>query len=160
MGQTKRFDLQLHCSGIRRNSQLWEDIRYRLLKETVVAIDKFGVKATVIIDTNDISCEGPIRRELGESLTNVELKVVEHLNLKHGYMLSTVHRESMSSQISEFDYFMYTEDDVLVPPEGLEYIHRHWKTLYKTGKIPTFMRVVMDPEGQIRYITHTPDKFG
>jgi hypothetical protein len=150
VGQSKRFDRNVHCSGIKRDSQQWEDIRYRLLREVVLSIDRFGVRATIVIDTNDISCRDPIMSIVGP-MQNSELRIVEHTGLAHGYMLSTVHRANMEAHLKDFDYFMYAEDDVLVPPAAFEYIHKHWRSLYDLKEIPCFMRAVVDAKGAVRF---------
>jgi len=157
LGRTKRFDHQKHCSGLRRDSPTWEAIRYRLLKETIIAVDKFGVQATIVIDTNDMACKDPIINSVG-ILKHTQLKVVEHNDLIHGYMLSTVHRKNMLKHLHDYDYFMYAEDDELVPPQAFHYIHTHWNALYNNPSkryIPTFMRVVADKEGTVRFSDNT-----
>ena len=151
-----RFDGTGHCSGIQRNSSLWQDIRFQALRALIVGIDGYGVRASIVVDTNDDSCEGRIREELGAgTLRNSKLRVVAHKNLTHGYLLTAVHRAHMAQEIHNFDFFLYAEDDVVLPPALFQYVYDHWRELYKHKRVPCPMRMVMDKAGDVRFSDNT-----
>jgi hypothetical protein len=66
-------------------------------------LDRFGVMATIVIDTNDISCRVLIMAIVGP-MQNSELRIVEHTGLAHGYMLATVHRANMEALSTELTW--------------------------------------------------------
>ena len=72
----------------------------------------------VVIDTNT---ENPFLTDL-EALTFNKLELrIERFNFtnEHPFRLATKHRASMLKRIDKFDWFMYTEDDTMIPPDTM-----------------------------------------
>jgi hypothetical protein len=98
----------------------------------------------IIVDTNSPRTMEYIRQ--GNYATPDE--VVVH-NLAHPFLLTWVHRAPMRSAITEFDYFMYTEDDILVTPTSVRLWHRNLSSLTEHGYLPGFLRVELNRRGAL-----------
>jgi len=61
--------------------------------------------------------------------------------LAHPFHLTWMHREHMIEEIDNYDYFMYIEDDMLVPWENVLNYIENFKLLWDKGFVPSFIRV-------------------
>lgn len=106
--------------------------RIENLKKIVDSFLNYKLKTTIIIDCNqDLN--------FFEEYDNIIVKT--HNNLSHPFHLTSVHRLTMVDEIDNFDYFMYVEDDMLVPYQNfLEYIN-NFDELYKLNCVPSFVRI-------------------
>jgi hypothetical protein len=106
--------------------------RIENLKKIVDCFLNYILDTTIIIDCNQ-------NLKLFEKYGNVIIKT--HDNLPHPFHLTSVHRLTMVDEIENFDYFMYVEDDMLLPYENfLEYIN-NFDELYKINCVPSFVRI-------------------
>ncbi len=89
----------------------------------------------IIIDTNT-----PINFYEIFSRPDSIVRHIAHPNLAHPFHLTWMHRKHIKDNIDNYDYFMYCEDDMLVPYENflnyIETFERLWP-LY----VPGFIRV-------------------
>lgn len=92
----------------------------------------YKLDVSIIIDTNQDF-------NYFKEINNVTVKV--HKNLNHPFFLTWVHRLNMVNEIDNYDYFIYIEDDMLIPYENfLEYIE-NFDGLYKLNCVPSFIRI-------------------
>ena len=106
--------------------------RIENLKKIVDSFLNYKLKTTIIIDSNQ-------GLNFFEEYDNIIVKT--HNNLSHPFHLTSVHRLTMVDEIDNFDYFMYVEDDMLVPYQNfLEYIN-NFDELYKLNCVPSFVRI-------------------
>ena len=108
------------------------DERVENLIKIVDNFVSYQLNTTIIIDSNQDF-------KLFEKYDNVFVNV--HDNLSHPFHLTSVHRLTMVNEIDNFDYFMYVEDDMLVPYQNfIEYIN-NFDELYKINCVPSFIRI-------------------
>jgi hypothetical protein len=106
--------------------------RIENLKKIVDCFLNYKLKTTIVIDCNQDF-------KFFEEYDNIIVKT--HNNLSHPFHLTSMHRLTMVDEIDYFDYFMYVEDDMLVPYENfLEYIN-NFDELYKINCVPSFVRI-------------------
>lgn len=93
---------------------------------------KYKTNVRIIIDTNQ-------NFDFFKDNNNISVKVHPHLG--HPFFLTWVHRLTMVNEIDNYDYFMYVEDDMLIPYENfLEYIN-NFDDLFKLNCVPSFIRI-------------------
>ena len=51
----------------------------------------------------------------------------------------------MKSAFSNFDYFLYVEDDMLLTPSAVRIWHERLPSLTKYGYLPSFLKVEPEP---------------
>ena len=85
------------------------------LKRVMRNVRSYGFsRIDVVIDTNcDESREICLR--LFPSDAKVTVRCSVHYGLKHPFDLTWKHREHMGASIDHYEFFMYLEDDILVP---------------------------------------------
>ena len=108
----------------------YSEERLEYLNKVIKNCLSYPMDVKIIVDTNRIV----------HSVNNsVELRV--HNDLSHPYNLTWKHRLSMLDNIDNYDYFMYLEDDMLVPFDNFfEYI-KNFDLLYPINCVPSFIRI-------------------
>lgn len=100
--------------------------RLAFINSVIENYKKYQINVDIIVDTNE-------KLDLN---TNV---FVHKLN--HPHYLTWVHRIHFKENIDNYDYFMYVEDDMLVPYEGFcEYVE-NFNIVWELGYVPSFIRV-------------------
>lgn len=104
------------------------EILYTLLR----TYSGFGV--TVFIDTN-----------VGHKIFSYAepprgVNVFHNTNLQHPFHLTWMHRSHIKREIDNYDYFMYIEDDMLLPYENFKNYLENFETLWPMY-VPSFIRV-------------------
>ena len=119
--------------------------RLRYLMEVIAQLRRLPFSEIVIVvDTNSPQTAEYIRQ--ADDATPDD--VVVH-NLTHPFLLTWAHRAPMRSAVSEFDYFMYTEDDILITPTSVRLWHRNLPSLTKQGYLPGFLKVELNRRGAL-----------
>lgn len=99
----------------------------------------------IAIDTNS-----PETRKLLEAAgIDFVNEIAVHEDLDHPFKLTWRHRERLRAVVGQFDYFMYVEDDILVPPEAVRLWHERLPALKQAGFLPGFMRVELNRAGAL-----------
>lgn len=108
--------------------------RLKYLLKLLDEFEKWDCEVEVIIDTN-VNFKLPLRLECF-----MPTIIVIHENLEHPFHLTGMHRKHIADNISEFDVFMYTEDDMLLPYENYLNYLENFKILYPKY-VPSFIRI-------------------
>ena len=118
--------IAFHCSEKR------VDYLKRILAEIFFTYD---IDCKIIIDTNSHDAYNLIK-----TLNPIKVDIVVHENLAHPFHLTWMHRKHIKHNIDNYDYFMYLEDDMLLPYENfLNYIE-NFKLLWPVA-VPGFIRI-------------------
>jgi hypothetical protein len=103
--------------------------RLQYLSEVINNCLSYPMDVHIIVDTNE-------HNEMIEKY-NPNVSVAYHNNLEHPYNLTWQHRLHILDQIDNYDYFMYIEDDMLLPFENfLEYL-KNFELLYPINCVPS-----------------------
>jgi uncharacterized protein YkvS len=113
--------------------------RLGFIEKVIENFSKYKVIVDIVVDTNET--------------LDLKASVVEH-RLNHPYHLTWVHRNHFKRNIDNYDYFMYVEDDMLVPYEGFcEYLN-NFSVVWDLGYVPSFIRIeTMDDKEFITDVT-------
>ncbi len=84
-----------------------------------------------------------------------EVECIVHGQLSDPFRLTWVCRDVMETQLDEFDYFMYLEDDILVPSQAIHKWCSDMNLISQTGYLRGFVRIEFTPEGQLRLTDFT-----
>lgn len=83
--------------------------------------------------------------------------VYHDMSKEHPHLLSWKHRDLMKSQNGEFDYYMYTEDDILFTKTNWNYYQKYHNTCKNNGYYLGFVR--KETDGKDWYVTDiVPDR--
>jgi hypothetical protein len=119
--------------------------RLKYLMEVIAQLQRLPFsEIVVVVDTNSPQTAEYIRR-----VNDVTPDAVVVHKLTHPFLLTWAHRAPMRSAVSEFDYFMYTEDDILITPTSVRLWHRNLPSLTKQGYLPGFLRVELNRRGAL-----------
>jgi len=100
--------------------------------DAVLSIRKtYNCEVDIIVDTNtnfklDLMFSG--------------VKFICHDNLKHPFHLTSIHRQHFKNNIDNYDYFMYVEDDILVPYNNFRNYIENFTILWPIY-VPSFIRI-------------------
>jgi hypothetical protein len=119
--------------------------RLRYLVEVIAQLRGLPFSEIVIVVDTDSPQTAEYIRQGDHAMPD---EVVVH-NLTHPFLLTWAHRAPMRSAVSEFDYFMYTEDDILITPTSVRLWHRTLPSLTKHGYLPGFLRVELNRRGAL-----------
>lgn len=93
----------------------------------------YNLDTTIFVDTNSY--------ETVDSLLDYpNVFVYVHTKLKHPHHLAWIHRQHMESLLDDFDYFMYIEDDIIIPFENFKVYLNNFENLFPSY-IPSFIRL-------------------
>lgn len=112
----------------------------------------YDMAVNVIIDTNT---DG---RELRNNLPALRVEVKSHPRLDHPFNLTFCHRAHMANHIEDYDYFMYSEDDMLLPWEGFKHYIEVFDKMWPQY-VPGLVRVETGPDGKL-YNTDATERGG
>ena len=107
----------------------------------------FGV-IDIHVDTNGVEGRESIREFLGHRPGRT-VGCTVHDNLEHPFFLTWVHREPMSRRVPEYDYFMYCEDDLIIPWEGIVRWAEDTELLEGRGYLRGFVRTETGVDGKV-----------
>jgi hypothetical protein len=110
--------------------------RIKYVDQVVFNYSTYDADVNIIIDSN-------VNIDLGA-------KVISH-KLEHPYHLTWIHRQHFLDNIDNYDYFMYVEDDMLVPYECFKEYILNFDMLWDLGCVPSFIRIE-EHEGK-QYVT-------
>jgi len=120
--------------------------RVTYLTQVLAAISRYQfAQVQVVIDTNSPEASA------------LDLPHAEHLavlwqtheNLSDPFQLTWQHRLGMAQQRQNYDYFMYLEDDMVVPFEALQAWRRDSELLHPLGYLRGFLRTEIDANGRV-----------
>jgi len=138
---------------LRKSSRTWRDHVFSLLTANLQAIDsgyaRLFSSVDVVVDVNDGNAYADRLRNVAARLRFARVVVHSHEELDTPFHLAwTPHRKHMTSRLSDYDWFMYTEEDTFVPATALREQLRLQETLFaKTGKLLSFVRVANNTRG-------------
>ncbi len=107
--------------------------RLKYLKKVINNLITYDMKVSIIIDTDSKSTYNLLKYYRN-------LRILLYKKLKHPYHLTYIHREHMKRLIDDYDYFMYTEDDILLPFDNFREYIENFKLLFPKF-IPSFVRI-------------------
>ncbi len=101
--------------------------RLKYLNEVVSTIKEYPHDTKIIIDTN-------------RSFEIPDVDVVVHDELWHPFQLTWEHRKHMLTNLDNYDYFLYLEDDMKLPYEGFIEFVKNFDLLWP-NHVPSFIRI-------------------
>lgn len=126
--------------------------RMKYVNEIINETNRYEITADIFIHTNN----NQLREFHFNEYINGQIQIVHHdLSNCHPFFLTWTCRELMHSQKNYYDYFMYIEDDILIPFNVIKYWLRHHPKLEKLNYNLGFIRIEIDSE-QIEYMTDIP----
>lgn len=122
--------------------------RIKYLEQVLSALMEYQCGVDVIIDTNDFNF--PLIRSYSR-------KRFVHPDLKHPFHLTHMHRQHFKEQIENYDWFMYLEDDMLVPWENFLAYTKKFEPLWRSGYVPSFIRI--EEKDNEQYISDVTEQY-
>jgi|GEM_PF-1390147 len=104
----------------------------------------------VVIDTNTEESKERLSKFIEQLSFNVEIHC--HKNLLDPFDLTWTHRQQILEQKDNYDLFMYSEDDILIPWTHFEDWLIDNEQIYNKGYIRGFVRVEESKDGKL-YLT-------
>lgn len=120
--------------------------RVEYLRKVLLALCEYRLRSVeIVVDSND---EATLDALDGISLgPGVSLSVRLHRDLEHPFLLTWQHRSAFAERQQEFDYYLYLEDDILVPWSTFEPWARELPILDRHGWLRGVLRVEPDAHG-------------
>lgn len=126
--------------------------RMKYVNKIINETNLYELAADIFIHTNN----NHLKEFHFNEYTNGHIQVVYHdLSNCHPFFLTWKCRELMQLQKNDYDYFMYIEDDVLIPYNAIKYWLKHHPKLEKLNYNLGFLRIEIDSE-QVEYMTDIP----
>jgi hypothetical protein len=104
-------------------------------------------EVNIVIDTNSEDTKKLISVPL--FFNNGKIEYVVHKNLEDPFLLTWQHRGEMLSKIDDYDFFMYVEDDILVPWKVVSCWFEDTLNIYPEGHVRGFLRVEKNTDGDL-----------
>jgi hypothetical protein len=101
--------------------------RVGYVKQLLQNYSTYDAVVDIIVDTNEV--------------IDLNAQVQVHRGLAHPYHLTRLHRRHFLNNIDSYDYFMYVEDDMLVPYAAFKEYTLNFDALWQVGCVPSFIRV-------------------
>lgn len=120
--------------------------RIKYLEQVLSALIEYKCDVDVIIDTNDFNF--PL-------IDSASHKRFVHPNLAHPFHLTQMHRQHFKEQIENYDWFMYLEDDMLVPWDNFLSYTEKFEMLWPMF-VPSFFRI--EERGGEQYVSDVIQK--
>jgi hypothetical protein len=115
-------DKCLSCQSFTNHKHFSAEFRLTILVRTLQTFLLYPWNIKIFIDTNSEVVKNKLV-QLG--ILDSRLTVVHHTDLKHPFLLTCIHRKRIQNLFDEFDYFFYTEDDMIIPFSSLvDYFQR------------------------------------
>lgn len=102
------------------------------LKKIIENFSNYDLDVTIIIDTNSY--------ELLKYINYTNVIIFVNAELEHPYYLAWFHRKHIIDLLNDYDYFMYTEDDIFLPYENFVKYLENFNNLFPMY-IPSFIRL-------------------
>ena len=120
--------------------------RLKYLLETLKQIRNLPFEEiSIVVDTNSTETIDLLRYYDNEAADGV----IVHEDLDHPFKLTWAHRAQMSAAFSDFNYFMYIEDDMIVTTESIKLWSHFLPVLSSNGYLPGFLRVEENRNGKL-----------
>jgi len=116
----------------------YKNERLSILKNTLKSLTNIDSNISIFILTNTTD---PNELNLIYKLTDHSISIVSFIDLINPWYLTWTHKQIMREKFSDFDYFLYLEDDIEVRYENFEYWIENRKLLSPLGFYPSFVRV-------------------
>jgi hypothetical protein len=100
--------------------------RIQYIKKVIENYNNYQLDVDIIVDTNET--------------LELNVKTVVH-KLEHPYHLTYMHRKHFLDNIDVYDYFMYVEDDMLIPYDAFNEYINNFDVLWDMGSVPSFIRI-------------------
>lgn len=108
--------------------------RIDYLRMVVSELEKYEFDKRIMVDTNSNETHNI------DFLKKENIDVCVHESLSHPYLLTSVHRIHIANNVDNYDWFMYVEDDMVIPYENFLRYKEKFKELWPTY-VPGFVRV-------------------
>ena len=140
--------------NVRKNSTMWRNHTYHTLLASLLEMESYFStfsRVHVVVDVNEENGFIEQLRKFGQQLSRVELEVQPvSLPLHQPHSLAWVHRAAMRARLASYDWFLYREDDVMIPAIAMQTMVRLSLPLYAaTGRTLGFIRVSSDESGHL-----------
>jgi hypothetical protein len=134
----------------------YREDRIKYLNRIIEEYNKYPVLVHFFIHTNFFDLNNSYFENKN---TNVTLFIIHHQVFEHDdkYLLTWKHRDLLKTQKDTYDYFMYHEDDVLMPLTTFNYFLRYNPKLKKYNFNVGFIRIEVNEQG-VEYSTDMPNK--
>lgn len=117
--------------------------RVKFARETVDGLKRLPFEdVRIVVDTNTHATADFIATDERTTLSI-------HDDLAHPFDLTWVHRTPLRQALPAFDYFMYIEDDILIPPSTAQAWAASLEIVKPAGYLPGFLRVETDRRGRL-----------
>ena len=118
------------------------------LKQVLEEVASYECRGTdVVIDTNSDELSSHDLHSMSSGSVNISYAV--HGQLEHPFLLTWQHRVAMEAKLGDYDYFMYAEDDILIPRKALNRWRKESALLGKLDYLVGFIRVERDSNGKV-----------
>lgn len=106
-------------------------------------LNNYKIDVKINIETNSVEVIKLLLDKYFDELTMKKIIVNCHMEkyMSHPFDLTRKHRELFVKNIDKYDYFMYVEDDMLIPYEGFIEFTKKFEDLYEENYIPGFVRL-------------------
>lgn len=106
-------------------------------------INNYPIDVVIYIETNNKKIISIMYDNYFDEIFNNVIKInIHEINfMKHPYDLTKKHRELFVKNIDKYDYFMYIEDDILVPYNSFIEYTKKFEDLYRLDFYPGLIRL-------------------
>jgi len=137
-----------------KNSQQWRDHVYQGVLKVITTMNNYSMfeHIDVVVNMNPENTYDTSLPHDTTHLTNINIKIDKTRPPHHPYFLTTVHRNQMKENLQNYDWFLYTEDDNLVPKETLEHQMKYLERIYhEHNYVIGTTRMVVDNDNNVFY---------
>jgi hypothetical protein len=129
--------------------------RIQYLNKILQETDNYKYPTDIFIHTNQLFTNDKL-----VDYKNGSLNIIWHdLSNTHPFRLPSLTRGLLKEQCNDYDVFIYTEDDILIPKHTIEYWLNHKDIVVRNKYNLGFVRIEIDDKGD-EYTTdicHSPD---
>jgi hypothetical protein len=120
-----------HAKNRIDNSEIRFSILFRVLQTFLL----YPCKKMIVVDTN----HEEVRKRLQDFGFFENIQVLVYKSLTHPWILTWQHRESFQENIDKYDFFFYTEDDMIIPFSHLQKYFDRMNSLWP-HQVASFVR--------------------
>lgn len=106
--------------------------RVNQFKKVIDNYKSYGCEVDVVVYTNDNSLE---------KINFNDIKIIVCDNLSHPFHLTWKPREYISEKYKDYDWIIYQEDDILIPPYHFVHYINRFNELYNEKCMPSFVQI-------------------